>query len=130
MKNGIWLITSSAFVDQELSAEFGHLPPAFLPVGTKRLYEYQLERLGAARPVFITVPESYGLASEDRRRLANAGATLLPVPDGLSLGEAVVFALNLIGGANQTVRILHGDTLIDDVPQGLDELGVAGSEEG
>lgn len=128
--NGLWLVTSSAYVDQELSAEFGHLPPTFLPVGTKRLYEYQLEQLGRARPVYITLPEDYIVASEDERRLAEAGATVLMLPNGLSLGEAVVFALNLIGGPDQPVRILHGDTLLTNVPTGLDEVGVAPSEEG
>lgn len=31
------LITSAAYVDPELAAEFGRLPPAFLPVGHGRL---------------------------------------------------------------------------------------------
>ncbi|MGY2048644.1 phosphotransferase [Methylobacterium sp. JK268] len=128
--DGLWLVTSSAFVDQELSAEFGHLPPAFLPVGTKRLYEYQLEQLGRGRQVYYTLPESYVVPPEDERRLSEAGATVLTVPDGLSLGDAVVFALNLIGGPEQPVRILHGDTLVTGLPTGLDEVGVATSEEG
>jgi hypothetical protein len=128
--DAIWLITSSAFVDQELSAEFGHLPPTFLPVGTKRLYEYQLEQIGRGRQVYMTLPESYIVSPEDQRRLSEAGAVLLKLPDGLSLGEAVVFALNLIGVAEQPVRILHGDTLITGLPCGLDVVGVATSEEG
>lgn len=128
---GIWLITSSAFVDQELSAEFGHLPPAFLPVGTRRIVEFQLEVIGGGLPIYITVPESYDLFSEDKRRFDEAGVTVLPVPDGLSLGDAVVFALNLIGGPDQPVRILHGDTLISAPPPvGLDQIGVALNEEG
>lgn len=129
MNDGLWLITSSAFVDQELSAEFGHLPPAFLPVGTKRLYEFQLERLGRTLPVYMTVPESYPMSAEDQRRIAELGAIVLPVPDGLSLGDAVVFALNLIGGPDQPVRILHGDTLIGGNFSGLDEIGVAASDQ-
>lgn len=126
MSDGIWLITSGAYVDEEMSAEFGHLPPVFLPVGTKRLYEYQIEKLGGVNPLYITLPESYDLASEDQQRFRDLGVTALPVPDGLNLGDSIVFALNLIGGADQPVHIIHGDTLIDDVPAaGKDAIGIA-----
>lgn len=132
MNNGLWLVLSSAYVEQELAAEFGQMPPTFLPVGTKRLYEYQLARIGKTHPVYLTLPESYTIAPEDRRRLDELGALPLRLPEGISLGEAVVFALNLIGvGANQPVWILHGDTLIDEMPSSdTDTIGVATTTEG
>lgn len=131
MTNGLWLITSSAFVEQELSAEFGHLPPAFLPVGVKRLYEYQLEQLGQKKSVFLMLPESYHIPSNDFDKLQTFKAEILKIPDGLSLGDAVVFALNIIGGPDQPVSILHGDTLIENIPESsYDEIGVSKSYEG
>jgi hypothetical protein len=132
MNDGFWLVMSSAYVDQELAAEFGQMPPSFLPVGTKRLYEYQLERIGRARPVYLTVPETYAISPEDLLRLQEFGAVPLRVPTGISLGEAVIFALNLIGtGPDQPVWILHGDTLVDQLPPpDVDMIGVAMTTEG
>ena len=131
MTSGLWLITSGAYVGQELAAEFGQLPPAFLPVGTRRLYEYQLERIGRDHPVYLTLPETYDIPLEDLGRLEALGATALAVPEGLSLGEPIVFALNLIAEGDQPVWILHGDTLIDPVsPDDRDVIGIAASSEG
>jgi hypothetical protein len=128
---GIALITSGAYVDQELAAEFGQMPPAFLPVGTRRLYEYQMERNPLGRPVYLTIPDTYQPPAEDVRRLRQLGAILLAVPDGLSLGESIVFALNLIGDGDQPLWVLHGDTLIDSMPPlALDSIGIATSTEG
>ena len=124
--SGAWLVTSGAYVEQELSVEFGSLPPSFLPVGNKRLYEYQFESIGAARPIYLTLPESYVIPENDRLRLAELDITVLGLPDGLSLGESIVFALNLIAGPDQPIRILHGDTLVQDLSaDGLDEAGIA-----
>ncbi|MCK8786372.1 capsular biosynthesis protein [Roseomonas sp. NAR14] len=119
---GAWLILSSAYVGQELAAEFGPLPPCMLPVGNSRLYELQLERIAAHRaarwPVHLTLPEDYRLPGEDARRLEAAGVVVVPVPPGLPLGEAVVYAVNYIGLPDQPLRILHGDTLLRDLPAG------------
>ena len=133
---GIWLITSGAYVGQELAAEFGRLPPSFLPVGTKRLYEYQLETIGTGKSVFLTVPDSFELPPIDADRLQALGVTVLGLPEELRLGESVIFALNLIGAPDQPVRILHGDTLAGSLPQmatpggGLDEIGIGIGGEG
>lgn len=39
------LITSAAYVDQEFVSEIGLIPPSFLPVQNRRLYELQVEML-------------------------------------------------------------------------------------
>ena len=131
MYGGFWLITSGAFVGQELAAEFGQMPPSFLPVGTRRLFEYQLEQIGRERPVFLTLPEGYDIPIDDLRRLEICGATVLLVPEGLSLGESVLFALNLIGGGDQPLWLLHGDTLIDGLPpKEVDRIGIAVGSDG
>ena len=36
-------VNSGRYVEQELAAEFGPLPPALLPVGLTRLYELQAQ---------------------------------------------------------------------------------------
>lgn len=112
----IRLIMSGAVVGQELAAEFGPLPPAFLPVGVKRLYELQLAGLSGAGAVHLVLPETFTPPQYDRARLAELSVEIVAIPEGLRLGEAVVYALNTIGLGDRPVHILHGDTLITDPP--------------
>ncbi|MBU6498410.1 MAG: phosphotransferase [Rhodospirillales bacterium] len=119
---GFCLITSSAYVEQELSAEFGQLPPSFLPLGVSRLYESQLDRLADAGPIFLTLPESFQPPPHDLARLAERGVNLVLVPDGLRLGEAVTYALNVIDAPPGPLRLLHGDTLVDGVPAAMADI--------
>ncbi|WP_028113271.1 hypothetical protein [Ferrimonas kyonanensis] len=111
------IIMSSAFVASELQSEFGPLPPAFLPVGNRRLYEYQIERLCTSEKVVISLPEGYEVAQFDSKRLEEAGVEILFLPQGLSLGEAVLYAVNLLAFSEaECLRILHGDTLLEQFP--------------
>ncbi len=130
-RDGLWLVMSSAYIGAELAAEFGNLPPAFLPVGSARLYEYQLARISAGRTVYLTIPEGFEPNPEDLRRLQDFKVSLIPIPDGMRLGEAVVYAVNSIGEPDQALRILHGDTLIDDLSTGeADIVAVANLGDG
>ena len=127
----IALIMSAAYVGQELAAEFGHLPPCFLPLATQRLYEHQRPLFPADCVVHVALPESFEVSPIDRARMEALSLSPLPLPDGLSLGEAVVFALNLVGGPDRPVLILHGDTLVDRLPGAAsDWLAVAERGEG
>ncbi|CAN7275359.1 phosphotransferase [Phenylobacterium sp. LjRoot219] len=120
------LIMSGALVGQELAAEFGPLPPAFLPVGVQRLYELQLKALAGAGPVHLVLPETFAAPPADLTRLAELGVEIIPAPEGLSLGEAVVYALNTIGAGDVAVHLLHGDTLIAEPPLHDHDVIVAG----
>jgi hypothetical protein len=111
---------SGAVVGQELAAEFGPLPPSFLPVGVQRLYELQLQALGPGRPVHLVLPETFEVPAHDAARFAELGVEVVPIPEGLRLGEAVVYALNAIGAGDAPVSLLHGDTLILTPPAGAD----------
>ena len=119
------LITSAAYVDPELVAEFGQIPPAFLPLGVSRLYEAQILRFGGGAPIHLTIPAGFSPPPYDQRRLAELGVTLVPVPEGLRLGDSIVFAINSIAASPGPVMILHGDTLIEDMPASSgDEIAV------
>jgi hypothetical protein len=120
------LIMSGALVGQELAAEFGPLPPAFLPVGVQRLYELQLKTLAGAGPVHLVLPETFAVPAHDAERLAALGVEIVPTPEGLKLGEAVVYALNTIGAGDVPVHLLHGDTLIARPPVDTHDVIVAG----
>lgn len=118
----IRIVASAAYIDQELSAEFGQIPPSFLPVGVSRLYEFQIARLPVEEPIYLTIPDSFAPQPYDRKRLQELNVVLVPVPDGLRIGESIVYALNTIGSPPGPVQILHGDTLIDDIPDGRGDL--------
>jgi hypothetical protein len=120
------LIMSGALVGQELAAEFGPLPPSFLPVGVQRLYELQLKALSGAGPVHLVLPETFATPAADAERLAALGVEIIPAPEGLRLGEAVAYALNTIGAGDVPVHLLHGDTLIPRPPLDAADAIVAG----
>jgi len=128
--DAIRLIMSGAVVGQELAAEFGPLPPSLLPVGAQRLYALQLAQLEGAGPVCLVLPEAYALSPFDRERLEALNVEIVGLPEGLSLGEAVVFALNSLGKGDLPVHILHGDTLIVDPPLNDVDVIVSGTSGG
>jgi Phosphotransferase enzyme family len=124
------VITSAAYVDSELQSEFGRLPPAFLPVGNRRLFLRQFAVLQARFPgeaIYLSLPESYAIPHRDVRALQAQAVQVLRVPDGLTLADSVLFSINTIGNYGEGLRILHGDTLIEDLPPAWDCLCVAES---
>lgn len=125
------LITSGAFVDGELVAEFGALPPAFLPVGHQRLYEAQMESLKSIDgDIVLTLPESFKVPQADEKKLEALNVKTLRVPEGMKLGESVLFALNVLSPGDGPIRILHGDTLLrETLPDESDLVVVAAQPE-
>ena len=124
------LITSGAYVDSELYAEFGRIPPAFLPVGNRRLFSYQARRHGARHAqVVMTVPGDFALDEADAACLEACGITLYRTETGAALGWAVHDFLSS-HGVSGPIEILYGDTLIDDPPRGgSDWLAVGQTDE-
>ena len=124
------VIASGEYVETELSAEFGRIPPAFLPVGNKRLYTYQIGQLESRHEtIWMTLPDDFELDEADRRDLAQRGVRLFRTCTGVSLGAAMRAFLRTtaITGA---VDILYGDTLIADAPVGgTDWLAIGDSDE-
>ncbi|AFN55957.1 ecdysteroid kinase [Zymomonas mobilis] len=122
--NPINLIMSGAYISNELIAEFGPLPPAFLPLGVGRLYDKQISCLKQDTkeviPIYITLPESFEIPCHDLQYLKEKGVTPIFIPDGLELGEAIVLAINSISAYSSSIRILHGDTVLNRLPNGLD----------
>lgn len=105
------LILSGAYVGSDLLAEFGRLPPSFLPLGARRLLASQLafaEAHGAR--VWITLPEDYELGRFDQRILEEHGATVLRSPPQLSLRDALLGAFEALGEGR--IIVLFGDTLV------------------
>ena len=109
------LITSASYVNAELAAEFGRLPPSFLPFGHNRLFQRQVQNLksvfnGEGDRIVLTLPESFQPDQWDADWLDKEGVEVLHLPDGLSLAESVKSAL-ILSEASGVLGILHGDTL-------------------
>lgn len=126
----MYLITSAAFIDSELQSEFGPLPPSFLPVGNKRLFHHQLSLIPRGERTLLTLPEGFCPGPYDSLALTDKGVEILYLPTHLSLGESVVFALNLIEfDPKEPLHILHGDTLFNELPLDADRIGVSQVED-
>ncbi len=108
----VGIITSAAFINPEMAAEFGLLPPSFLPVGNARLFKLQAELLHRlADRVVLTLPQSFVPSVQDRRLLAALDVGLVSIPDGLCLAESVMLAIIQSITGDESLYILHGDTL-------------------
>ncbi|MCF1428881.1 MAG: phosphotransferase [Shewanella sp.] len=126
----MYLITSAAYVASELQSEFGPLPPCFLPVGNKSLFHHQLALIPEDERILLTLPEGFSPGPYDSHALADRGVELLNLPTRLSLGESIVFALNLIEfDPKEPLFILHGDTLFGELPRQTDLLGLSQVED-
>lgn len=122
----MFLILSGAYVGTELESEFGHIPPSFLPLGNRRLFQYQVALAPKGAEVFISVPESFSLSEHDRNWLSQRQVTILPIPDELNLGASLVAALNISGhDLNTPLHVLYGDTLFRRLPVGDDIASVS-----
>src|ERR1700733_9117204 len=105
----VGIITSAAFINSEMSAEFGLLPPAFLPVGNARLYRRQAALLSRlADRVVLTLPESFVLPDHDVQLLKQLNLRVIRLPDGLSLAQSVMLAIIQSIEGDEPVILLHG----------------------
>lgn len=114
------LITSAAYSSPALITEFGKLPPCMLPVQNRRLYQHQLELFQGDEKIVISLPSDYILTESDSIYFKEHCIQTVYVPLNLCLGASVVYVLNVIADYNEPLRILHGDTLIDDIPEEYD----------
>lgn len=107
------LITSGAYTGEALTSELGSLPPAFLPVSNKRLFQLQIESLKKLdEQIYISIPEDFKVHSADQRYLDKNNVKLIQVPTDLSLGNSILYCWNSTGIQYESLKIYHGDTLI------------------
>ncbi len=120
------VINSGAYVNQEFRNELGAIPPCFLPLGNKKLLQHQVESLAqfTTETIVVSLPESYELSLDERALVQSLGLKVVVVPDNFTLGEAITYVLNVSASNDQGVRLLHGDTLIWDLPNDSDILTV------
>ena len=122
------LINSAQYVVSDLQAEFGKIPAAFLPIGNKRLYEAQVEILASRFPgevIWLSLPEEFSVPKHDFRLIETLNLRIIRNPNQLPLYKSVMQSLEVCEVDDETLRILHGDTLIFDLPRNEDLISVA-----
>lgn len=123
------LIASAAYIGLEFQAEMGVVLPCMLPIGNKKILEHQVATLKQTFPnekIVLSIPESYQLTINERDIVRQLSIVVRPVPDQFSLAEAVLYVLNIENTDQyETIRVLHGDTLIWDLPTDQDVIAVA-----
>ncbi|PCI60038.1 MAG: hypothetical protein COB37_10405 [Kordiimonadales bacterium] len=111
------IVTSAAYCDPEMQAEIGKLPPSFLPLGNKRLYEFQFELAKRCNfSMTLTLPKSYIIPEHDKKIMADLGIEVIALPDKVSMGQSALHVLNILGEYDEPIHILRGDTLFDWLP--------------
>lgn len=122
----MFIILSGAYVGQELESEFGRIPPSFLPLGNRRLFQHQVALAPEGVDIFLSVPESYSVSELDKHWLREKNVTLINTPDSLSLGASLVAAINISGHLlTGPLHVLYGDTLFKHLPIGDDIASVS-----
>jgi hypothetical protein len=120
----ITLITSAAYVGEEIQAEFGLIPPAFIPIGSAYLIQHQLRYLRDRHRKFISLPTDFELSKPQLKILESEGVRIIRMNPDKSLGVSVYHSILEIslGGP---LEILHGDTLVISPPlQQVDAVSV------
>jgi hypothetical protein len=114
------LIASGAYVNAELQNEFGNIPPSFLPLQNKRLYNWQIELFDKSEKIFLSLPESFNIPHHDLIFFEANHIQIIKIPENNNLGMSIVFALNFISNYSESLKLLLGDTLYGDLPQESD----------
>ncbi|MDK9759433.1 capsular biosynthesis protein, partial [Vibrio sp. D173a] len=122
----MFLIMSAAYVCQELQSEFGKIPPSFLPLGNRRLFQHQVGLAPENTKVYLTIPESFQVSIHDQLWLENNSVIVIRIPDELSLGASLAAAINLTEHPiDSPFHVLFGDALFAELPQGDDIICVS-----
>lgn len=101
------LITSAKYSSADFTLEFGKIVPSFLPLGNKRLYEYQAKL--SKEKVALSLPNNFKVNHYDLEKLEKLNIKLIFVEPNLNLGESILYCINALN-INGNLSILHGDT--------------------
>lgn len=126
------LINSAAYVNSEFRNEFGAIPPCFLPIGNRKLLTYQansLRKTFGEEAIILSLPKNYVLSIDEKELVQHLNIQPVFVPEGISLGMAVLYVLNTVGSNHESLRLLHGDTLLNDIPHNEDCIAVVRTQD-
>ncbi|MHA3893499.1 glycosyltransferase family protein [Acinetobacter sp. GXMZU3951] len=121
------IINSAAYVVPEFQSELGEIPPCMLPLGNRKLIQYQVENLRKFKNerIVLSLPLSYKVSIAESKLFEDLDIEVITIPDNFSLVNALIYVINVSVCLDDYIRILHGDTLIYDLPNELDRISVA-----
>jgi hypothetical protein len=111
------LITSGAYISDELQSTFGKIPPSFLPVKNTRLFVLQSEFFGKGKKKFISLPEDFIVDEKDEKLLFEHNFKKITFPSKASLGELITYIIINYIENTKTLSILLGDTYFLTIPE-------------
>lgn len=120
------LITSAKYSSTDFTLEFGKIVPSFLPLGNKRLYEYQAKL--SKEKIALSLPNNFKVNHCDLEKLEKLNIKLIFVEPNLSLGESILYCINALN-INGNLSILHGDTFFSNLDLKEDSLCVSAVRE-
>ena len=111
------LIASGAYVLSEFQVELGQIPPCLLPIGNRKLIEFQVEALRenfAHEQIYVTLPDDYVLSTSERKIFERLNVMLVAVPTQFNLCESLLYAINTQEDLkrDEKLYLMHGDTYI------------------
>ncbi len=113
------LITSASYLNSEFNSEFGETPSSFLPLNGMKIYNYQINNLKKkfkSEKIFLSIPSDFVVSKLDEKILKIKNITIIRIKKNISLSKSIYLCLDKIQLFNETFRILHGDTIIYDIP--------------
>ena len=121
------IINSAAYVVSEFQTELGEIPPCMLPLGNQKLIQHQVKALKKFEneKIILSLPLSFKLSLAEYKLFEELGLEIVFIPDNFSLVNALIYVINVSAFIDEHIRILHGDTLICDIPENLDTISVA-----
>lgn len=113
------LITLSAKpITQDLSAEFGHILPAFLPIKNKPIIQWHSDIPHSEH--YITIDFEYKLSSYEQYILKESNVKVIRVSAQNNIISAfndvkIYFSNDPKTKAEESIRIIYGDTIISEI---------------
>lgn len=109
------LIASGAYVLSEFQVELGQIPPCLLPIGNRKLIEFQVEALKKSFPqerIYVTLPDDYVLSSSEKKIFERLKVNIVIVPTQFNLCESLLYAINTREDVkrDEKLYLMHGDT--------------------
>lgn len=125
----MFLIASGKYVEQELRNIFGLIPPTFLPLANKRLFQHQISLCKDKNNISISIPKNYIIDKKDTIILNSFDCEIIEVPLNVSLGQSIEFCLNTTKRSlNIPLTIIFGDSLFNSIPNKSDIALISNSK--
>jgi hypothetical protein len=124
------VVTSGQYIDEEMASELGRIPPSFLPVGNRRLYEHQISLFeNRCDKLILTLPDGFILPGYDADWLLKANVNTKFVSQTFSLGESLYHSLKNEMNDMESLAIIFGDTLFSSIDFSENTFSVGYQEE-